>query len=146
MDARTVGRCSSRASWLSTSSPATKQAFRAKARRADSLVPSIGALGVVRAALTVPRDLVIDSRAQIGTHQRQHFYGHGRQSRNLHVAPGPQDFSEDGLCNGDPSACRLITEHAFSLSPIAQDTRLVLIVRLVRGHELHVRRSDIPVS
>src|SRR5688572_5815975 len=81
---------------------------------------------------------------QIGTHQLQHANGRRGQPDNLHIAPRPQDFSEDGLGNGYPSAWRLITENALPFSPIAQELRLVIPLSLVRSHKLHVRRSDIP--
>ena len=57
-EARTVGRCCSTESWLSTSRPATKPALRAKAPPADSLVPAARCSGRRYAPdLAAPRDV-----------------------------------------------------------------------------------------
>src|SRR5687768_9164574 len=54
-------------------------------------------------------------RHQIATHQLQHSCAGRRQTNDLRVAPSPQDFSQDGLGNGHPSAWSPVSEKALSL-------------------------------
>ena len=81
---------------------------------------------------------VLRKHDQIGAHQLQHSGGHPGQPNNLRIAPRAQNFREDVLGNGNPSAWRLVTEKELPLVPTVQELRLVTSISLVRSHDLLV--------
>jgi hypothetical protein len=76
--------------------------------------------------------------SQPGAHQSQHFSGLTRESRNLHIVPRTQDFSEDVLRYRNPTAWSFITENELPLLPFVQELCLVIRIRLTRRHNLRV--------